>query len=77
MEAIRQCLKDGETSGEFREGAGGIQPQILAGGPMIAAGWQILFADFSPLDFERVLEDHLKTVLGGLQNPSGKPPGIR
>ncbi|WP_375056070.1 TetR/AcrR family transcriptional regulator [Zobellella sp. DQSA1] len=67
MEAIRRCLRDGEASGEFRKGAGDIQPQVLAGVPMITAIWQILFADFSPLDTDRVLEDHLKTILDGLR----------
>lgn len=68
MEAIRLCLREGEAAGEFRKGTGKIQPQVLAGAPMIAAIWQILFGDFSPLDFERVLDDHLKTVLDGLRN---------
>lgn len=67
MKAIQQCLRDGEASGEFRSGAGDLQPQILAGAPMIAAVWQILFADFSTLQTEKVIDDHLKTVLDGLK----------
>ncbi|GAA3556717.1 TetR/AcrR family transcriptional regulator [Marinobacter xestospongiae] len=70
--AIRQCLQDGEASGEFRQGSGQVAPQVLAGAPMIAAIWQILFADYAPLDTERLLDDHLKTVLGGLQVTAGQ-----
>jgi len=66
MSAIQQCLRDGEASGEFRKGTGDLKPQMLAGGPMISAIWQILFSDFEPLDIDGVIDDHLSAVMRGI-----------
>lgn len=67
MKAIRKCLVDGEASGEFRRGAGALEPQIFAGVPVMAAVWQILFNDLDRLDIDRLLKSHLANSLAGLR----------
>lgn len=73
MEAIRRCLAEGAASGEFRPEAAGLHPQVFAGVPLMAAIWRMLFDDLEPLDFERLLQDHLGTTLAGLTGNHGRP----
>lgn len=68
MDAIRRCLADGEASGEFRPGSAKLHPQVFAGVPLMAAIWRMLFDDLEPLEIERLLRDHLDTVLKGLES---------
>lgn len=69
MRAISKCLAQGEASGEFRPGAGFVSPQVFAGVPLMSAVWRILFDDLSPLNVDQLLQDHLRTMLSGLQSP--------
>ncbi len=70
MRAIARCLADGEASGEFRPGSADIAPQVFAGPPLMAVVWRILFDDLAPLDIDRLMKDHVATVLDGLRLPA-------
>lgn len=66
MRAFQQCLKEGEEKGEFKSGTGELCPQLLAGAPIVSAVWQILFADFSPLDIHTLINQQLSVFLEGV-----------
>lgn len=67
MDALRRCLAEGEASGEFRPGSARLQPQMFAGAPLMSAIWRMLFEDLEPLDIDRLLSDHLDTILDALK----------
>ena len=66
LELIGRTLREGVESGEFKREAASIDPLILVGAHVYAAVWHNLFENQSPLDMERLVEDHLKLILNGL-----------
>jgi len=69
MAAISQCLKEGARSGAFTKNAAKIEPQIFAGTPLLIAVWGLLFQDFAPLDFDKLLATHCENSLRILEQP--------
>ena len=66
LELIGNTLNEGVARGEFRKEAANIDPLVLVGAHVYAAVWHNLFDDESPLDIEKLVDDHLELVLRGL-----------
>ncbi|WP_299861328.1 TetR/AcrR family transcriptional regulator [uncultured Hoeflea sp.] len=66
IEHIKATLDYGVETGEFRQNIKDIDPLVLVGAHIYTAVWKILFADLEELDIEKLVDDHLELVLGGL-----------
>lgn len=66
LDLIRSTLKAGVESGEFRKEAADLDPLVFVGAHVYAAVWHNLFEDAGALNIERLVNDNLKLVMGGL-----------
>ncbi|MFK7793482.1 MAG: TetR/AcrR family transcriptional regulator [Devosiaceae bacterium] len=66
LDLIRSTLKSGAESGEFRPEAADMDPLVFVGAHVYAAVWHNLFEDEGPLDIEKLVNDNLALVMGGL-----------
>ena len=67
QELVRNIIKKGVASGEFRADAPIDFTQILIAPAMISAIWRLQFDEHSPLDMEKYAKAHLEFVLRGLK----------
>ncbi len=67
MKAMRQVLRRGIASGEFRKTAAVEFPQILAAPAVLAMVWRLLHGERHRLDLDAYSKAHLEFVLGSLR----------
>jgi len=67
QEMLRNVVKKGVASGEFRASFPTEFTQILIAPAMISALWRLQFDAHSPLDFDKYCEAHIDVVLRGLK----------
>ncbi len=76
MKAVRQGLKQGIASGEFRKTAAMEFPQLLAAPGILAIVWRLLHGERHRLDLDAYSKAHLQFLLDGLRKqPDRKPRG--
>ena len=74
IKAVRQGLKQGIASGEFRKTAAVEFPQLLAAPGVLALVWRLLHGERHRLDLEAFSKAHLEFVLHGLRKQPAKSP---
>jgi len=67
LKAVRQLLKRGMASGEFRKSKALEFPQILVAPGVLAIVWTLISGDRHRLDLDAYMKAHLDFVLGSLQ----------
>jgi len=67
IKAVRQGLKHGIASGEFRKTAAVEFPQLLAAPGVLALVWRLLHGERHRLDLDAYSKAHLEFVLNGLR----------
>jgi AcrR family transcriptional regulator len=72
MRAMREALRKGRASGEFRKTRALEFPQLVVAPALVAMLWKLLFADRHPLDLDAYMKAHMEFVLGGLEKPRGQ-----
>jgi len=70
MNALRQVLRQGIASGEFRQTAAVEFPQILASPGVLAIVWRLLHGDRHRLDLDAYMKAHLEFVLSSVRKES-------
>lgn len=68
LKLLRQTLKQGVDSGEFRKEVADMDPLVLLGAPIYTTVWKLLFEEISPIDTEHLVNDLLELVLLGLKS---------
>lgn len=63
---FKETLLYGVECGEFKEEAANIDPLVLFGGNIYMVVWNNLFDKFSTIDVEKLVNDQMTMVLGGL-----------
>ena len=66
LEHFKTTLDYGVETGEFRPEARQIDPLVLVGASVYTSVWNILFSEIAPVDAEKLAEDLLEVLLGGL-----------
>jgi AcrR family transcriptional regulator len=67
LKIVRQMIKKGTESGEFRKSKALEFPQILIAPGLLAIVWTLIFGERHRLDLDAYLKAHLEFVLGSLQ----------
>jgi AcrR family transcriptional regulator len=67
LRALRQMLKRGVASGEFRRAKALEFPQLLIAPGVLAIVWTLIFGKRHRLDLDAYMKAHLDFVLGSLQ----------
>jgi AcrR family transcriptional regulator len=67
MKAVRQALKHGIASGEFRKTAAVEFPQLLAAPGVLAIVWRLLHGEHHRLELDAYSKAHLEFVLDNLR----------
>jgi len=67
LKAMRQVLKRGIASGEFRKSLALDFPQILVAPGVLAIVWKLILGERHRLDLDAYLKAHVDFVLGSLQ----------
>ena len=67
MKAVRQGLRQGIASGEFRKTAAVEFPQLLAAPGILAIVWRLLHGERHRLDLDAYSKAHLEFILGSLR----------
>ena len=67
MKAVRQALRQGIASGEFRKTAAVEFPQLLAAPGVLAIVWRLLHGERHRLDLDSYREAHLEFALDSLR----------
>lgn len=65
---LREVIKRGVASGEFRKSALKWQPQAILSPALSAAIWLLLFNRFAPLDLDAYFETHIDLLMHGLKS---------
>ncbi len=68
---LRELVRKGIESGEFRDGAFAKEPMILVGPAMFAAIWKMTFDSVEKLNTRRWLDAHIDVVLEGIVQMRG------
>ena len=63
---LRELIRKGIESGEFRDGAYAKEPMILVGPAIFAAIWKMTFDSVEKLNTRRWLDAHIDTILQGV-----------
>lgn len=69
LSILRDVIRRGIDSGEFRDAGLEQFPQIFTSGPIMGLLWQALFGRLQPLDLEKMMDYHLDVVLRGILRP--------
>ncbi len=69
LSILRDVIRRGIDSGEFRDAGLEEFPQIFTSGPIMGLLWQALFGRLQPLDLEKMMDYHLDVVLRGILRP--------
>ena len=64
---LREVIKRGVSSGEFRKSALTWQPQAVLSPALSAAIWLLLFDRFAPLDLDAYFQTHVDLLMHGLK----------